>query len=305
MSRTQAIIRPGAALIAALQGARDALLDNPAARSDPRQGDHLFEIQGLSYGPPIHTDATDADGNVIRVITDDKLPDGVLPADFSGIPTEIVRSDELHDDRPLAAGARIVPFTSPASFGTVAFAGVRGEKHLVVTCSHVAAPSDDAPQRGYRVMIGNGREAALVAFTDLVAGDGCPIDAAVCSVPAPAPLAGRWPDGAPFVGTGSAGRGPYTIFGAVNSGTHAAELGPEQAVNLALPGGVTVRYAGQRPLRSAGGPIAALGDSGAAVRDGAGRLVAMVVGFTDGGRTAWCTPWERIDAWLAGAGATA
>jgi len=88
---------------------------------------------------------------------------------------------------------------------------------------------------------------------------------------------------------------PLSVFGCRHQGTSGVTDGTLQNVFLGLSDGGVVGYAGQFAI-VASTPLVAPGDSGAAVRDSAGRLVGMVVGMAADGRTAWCTPWETVQA---------
>jgi hypothetical protein len=84
-------------------------------------------------------------------------------------------------------------------------------------------------------------------------------------------------------------------------GSTTAVLGEPGSVQLlSTDNQFVVGYEHQFPLGSEEGePWVGFGDSGAAVRDGDGMLIGMMVGFTAGGRVAWCTPWPTIEEWLS------
>ena len=205
----------------------------------------------------------------------------------------------------LSPGATIAPLATPQP-GSLTVVLSRWTGTWLVSAAHVLAPPENDAQPGDRIRCGS-VVALLHAWTQLSTDTSTiPLDAAVCRSPPLAPTA-EWPDGERFTGFGRSigAKAPFDLFGSDRKhGVRVALAGEPATVTLERPGGGVSQYARQLPLRAKGGDFVALGDSGGALRDGEGRLVGMLVGISRdrGEPIAWCTPWERIEAWLMGLG---
>jgi hypothetical protein len=267
-------------------------------------------LLALSLGQPTRA-GQPVPGDAVRVVVARKLGRLALakagarpiPRTFNRIASDVVARDTAPATATrgavgLGIGQETAHFVHGLPGSLTAGFEANGSKWLV-SCSHVWAPAEVFPSQGDLIYSGGQVVGTLRAWTRLAVGtDGHAVDVAVCCAEPSLALPTKWPDDGAWTGFGELQNAidPFTLFGARDTGTSGVTDKQLQNVVLGMPDGGAVGYADQFAIDGGNAVIVAPGDSGAAVRDGAGKLVGMVVGMSRDGQVAWCTPWDAIQA---------
>lgn len=256
----------------------------------------------LVVGPRVR-DGEERDELCVRMLVPEKHAPKVLhaaglkpvPSTFHGVSSDVAAFAEPPVTLGIADPVAHFAFGYPGSATTCIQA--HGNSWLV-GCSHVLAPQSMEPQQGDTIISGEAPVATLWSWTPVEYGsEGIEVDVALCHLnPAIEPQE-CWPDGSEVAGQGDLEDAvpPLLLFGWRHRGVQVQCTGKLAHPRLELDAGMTVGYANQFILTSPDGkPIVDFGDSGAAVRDSAGKLVGMVIGKSDDGLQAYCTPWGRV-----------
>ncbi len=211
-----------------------------------------------------------------------------VPPTFGGLASDVVENATTGEATP-GTGAK---YALSAYSGTLTLIFGRNGTNYALSCSHVLAPADVSPQVGDGCLIDQAT-AALSAWSSLD-DSSSPLTADVGLASTALVVTKAWPDGKTFQGTAAydPSNGPFSVFGNINTGKSSSGSGLSDKLSITVHGYGARTFTGLFSLSVAIGE----GDSGAAVRDGADRLVGVVIARESGSSHALCAPWQAVAA---------